>query len=104
MAVNTGAGAAASALIEHAEQLFAAGEVPAARILLGNALADATATASDRAQALSDLAVIASLDGDLDGAEAHLLEAVAQSPECIAALENLGALSAQAGDLVQATH
>lgn len=104
MAVNTGAGAAASALIEDAEELFAAGEVPAARILLGNALADATATASDRAQALSDLAVITSLDGDLDGAEAHLLEAVAQSPECIAALENLGALSAQAGDLVQATH
>jgi glycosyltransferase involved in cell wall biosynthesis len=104
MAVNAGALAGASALIEHAEELFAAGEVRAARMLLADALADTTATADDRAQALSDLGVIATLQGDLDGAEAHLLNAVAHSPESSAALENLCALSSRNGDLVQATH
>lgn len=92
------------ALLEKAEELFARGDLPGARELLVACTDDRAATAEHRAQAFNDLAVIATVSGDAREAERLLFEALESDPAYVPALENLGDLSAAAGDLVQATH
>lgn len=93
-----------ASLIDRAEDAFSAGESARAQALLTEALQDPSATDAERAQALSDLAVIASVRGSPDGAEAYLLAALACDAGYAPALENLAEWCAATGDLVQATH
>ncbi|HYB22947.1 MAG TPA: glycosyltransferase, partial [Solirubrobacteraceae bacterium] len=92
------------ARIARGEAAFERGELATARELLLECAEDPEATDPQRAQALSDLAVLAASQSRPDVAENYLLRALACDTTYLAALENLGHLCVTRGDLVQATH
>jgi glycosyltransferase involved in cell wall biosynthesis len=87
-----------------AEAAFALGDLEHASAVLAACAAAPAASPAERAQAASDLAVIAAAQGDVVQAEALLLGALHADPGYPPALENLAVLCQQEGDLVQATH
>ena len=92
-------------LLTRGEELFAHGDLAAARQLLNACAQDDRASVEQRAQALNDLAVIAAATGEpRDVAERLLLDALEIHPGYGPALENLGDWCAARGDLVQAAH
>lgn len=93
-----------AALLQQAEAGFSAGDRAVARVLLRAVVDEPRATAKQRAHALSDLGVIAFLEGERGEAEARLLAALSLDATCVGGLENLSALCECSGDLVQATH
>lgn len=90
--------------LARAEEAFLSGELRSAQELLLECVEDPHATDRQRAQALSDLGVIAASENRTREADDLLLAALGHQRSYFPALENMGRRCLTGGDLVQATH